>query len=306
MSFTGVETAATAWPWNDVWRRKPTVIRQALSAQVLEPFRFDQIGRLFDGPTSARLFLLDGPGRDIGRARLAPSPRRAFEIYKEFRETEALTLLANGMELTDPRLVAIQDSLRVPFDWRRDDIVMSVSTAGAGIGFHGGREDGFVVQVDGARRWRVWGPEVISEDQRRFLLGDDRFEPKPQPRPAKEPLIDCILEPGDVLYTPAMFAHEGETVRESVSLSLAWAGVSAWHALAAIRDIETLELPEDAERSLLILIPDVEDPDVRGPEVCSFLAKRFEPLGVAAPSEAEISELVARLLRQSGRRRSET
>jgi ribosomal protein L16 Arg81 hydroxylase len=198
------------------------------------------------------------PGRAVSR--LIPDPQVAWEIYQRFKRSDALTVLINGIEFVDPSLRDLQDLFRIPFRWRMDDIVASLSTAGSGIGYHAGHEDGFIMQVQGSRRWRVWPDSLVSLNYRCSLLANDDSNEHPVvSRPDEPPLLDCILEPGDVLYNPAMYPHEGETIDESVSLSLAWQGVASYNILTAICGGEAAAaLVTDENRSRLFsLLPDI-------------------------------------------------
>ncbi len=286
---------------SEIWRTVPAIFRACVPETLREPFQFPHVSRLCRNPVTARIFVLTGEAADRGQSRLIPDPEQAWAIYSKFRATERLTLLLNSVEKVDPRLSALQGSFAIPFAWRREDVVCSVSTKGSGIGFHAGREDGFVLQVSGSRRWRVWGSDSVDEAQRRYLLGNDQQEPPAAQRPHIKPIIDCVLEPGDVLYTPAMFAHEGETITESVSLSVAWAGVTAYHVLSALRDVDLIELNAEDERELMVLIPDVINENERVDTTIQFLVERFQFLGERGPS---ISEIVAYAHRLVGGRAS--
>jgi 50S ribosomal protein L16 3-hydroxylase len=99
--------------------------------------------------------------------------------------------------------------LKKPFDmlrefdfiprWRIDDVMISVASDGGGVGPHTDSYDVFLLQAQGRRRWRVAPP------------GDTRWvEGAPLKLLAQfEPTQDWVLEPGDMLYVPPGWGHEG-------------------------------------------------------------------------------------------------
>jgi 50S ribosomal protein L16 3-hydroxylase len=82
---------------------------------------------------------------------------------------------------------------------RLDDLMVSWASDGGGVGPHVDAYDVFLLQLEGRRRWRV-GP-----------VRDAAFEPG---LPLKilrrfEPTDDWLLEPGDMLYLPPGWGHDG-------------------------------------------------------------------------------------------------
>lgn len=75
-----------------------------------------------------------------------------------------------------------------------------------GFGVHWDDHDVLVLQVDGAKRWRIYGPT------RQAPLYRDTDVPEPPP---SEPSVELVLRAGDMLYLPrgwwhAVAASEGE------------------------------------------------------------------------------------------------
>ncbi|MFD8217616.1 JmjC domain-containing protein [Streptomyces sp. NPDC059697] len=67
-----------------------------------------------------------------------------------------------------------------------------------GFGIHWDDHDVIVVQVEGAKRWRLYGPT------RQAPMHHDVAFPEPPPEP---PVADVVLNPGDVLYLPRGWWH---------------------------------------------------------------------------------------------------
>lgn len=202
------------------WRKQPIVFRRACSPVV----RMNWLWSVCKAPAVARLYSLE---RGSAKARELDPVENAREHVKAILEGRRCTVLLNQVDAVSTGLQKLREEIGVGRSWRYDDIVLTVSANGSGIGFHAGHEDGFIVQMAGRRVWRVWSKDVLPIVYQEFLLGSKRFgEVRPPNRPETLPILECELEVGDILYIPPLFAHEGTTVETSVSLSIAWAGIT--------------------------------------------------------------------------------
>lgn len=110
-------------------------------------------------------------------------------------------------------------SLAEPFkglpQWLFDDIMVCYSVEGGGVGPHIDQYDVFIVQGQGKRRWKVGAKDKgqYTENHRTAALRQiEGFDP----------IIDQVLEPGDILYIPPGFPHEGNTLEPSLSYSVGY------------------------------------------------------------------------------------
>lgn len=74
---------------------------------------------------------------------------------------------------------------------------------------HTDRQDVFCFQTQGSKRWKVYNPPVVSKDKdalNRGKGGDVLTKEE-----LGEPVLDILLEPGDVLYVPTGFPHTTDT-----------------------------------------------------------------------------------------------
>lgn len=109
------------------------------------------------------------------------------------------TLLVQGTEAHLPVSRALMDAYRFLPDARLDDVMVSWAADGGGVGPHVDAYDVFLVQVAGRRRWRVGKQkdhQLIDGLPLKILR---EFQPE----------HDWVLEPGDVLYLPPLWAHDG-------------------------------------------------------------------------------------------------
>jgi 50S ribosomal protein L16 3-hydroxylase len=109
------------------------------------------------------------------------------------------TLLVQGVDLHDERARELLDEFRFVPDARLDDLMISWASDGGGVGPHVDSYDVFLLQARGRRRWRI---------ARRFDPAPRRAAPlKVLRRFAAEQ--EHVLEPGDMLYLPPGWAHDG-------------------------------------------------------------------------------------------------
>lgn len=86
-------------------------------------------------------------------------------------------------------------------------------------------EDLIIVQVEGTKRWQIFGPAVANP-----VFG----MPKP-PAPKDAPVFDEVLEPGDLLFVPAGNWHHCQAgPGRSVHLGLFFVPPTGYHAVKAL------------------------------------------------------------------------
>ena len=109
------------------------------------------------------------------------------------------TLLVQGVDLHDERAHALLEQFRFVPQARLDDLMISYATDGGGVGPHFDSYDVFLLQAQGRRRWRIGRQKDLSlrPDVPLKILAN--FEPEEE----------YVLEPGDLLYLPPRYAHEG-------------------------------------------------------------------------------------------------
>lgn len=248
----------------DYWRLRPELVRGAVV--VPKSLGRQDFYSWCNHPAIARIYIrTESDKLGSARAGLLPDPGLGPQLFEQYAKAgESLTMLLNGVERTSELARRVRSALPDGPDWRADDDVATLSTLDSGIGFHAGHEDGFIVQVSGSRRWRVWASDVLTEDYRYFLLGRGNNEYSVVPdRPNIEPVVDVDLNPGDALYVPALFPHEGITTAESISFSIAWRGLSPYSIVRNHCDQEAFErlltLAEDRADSVYRLLGEPDD-----------------------------------------------
>jgi len=109
------------------------------------------------------------------------------------------TLLVQGVDLHDDATHSLLREFRFLPDARVDDVMISWASLDGGVGPHVDSYDVFLLQTRGRRRWRISKQRDVRLDERAPLKMLRRFVPT----------MEYVLEPGDMLYLPPSWAHEG-------------------------------------------------------------------------------------------------
>ncbi|HEX5805661.1 MAG TPA: cupin domain-containing protein [Macromonas sp.] len=124
-----------------------------------------------------------------------PFNRSSFPAFKQ----PGWTLLVQGVDLhVDPVHRLMQQFRFVP-DARLDDLMISWASDTGGVGPHFDSYDVFLLQAHGKRRWRIGRQKDLSLQEDVPLKILSNFQPEEE----------WLLEPGDMLYLPPKWAHDG-------------------------------------------------------------------------------------------------
>ncbi|XP_077178827.1 ribosomal oxygenase 1 [Paroedura picta] len=74
--------------------------------------------------------------------------------------------------------------------------------------------EAFVLQLEGKKRWRVYSPRTAAEVLPQFSSGNFAQNE------IGEPILETVLEAGDLLYFPRGFIHQGDCLPEAHSLHI--------------------------------------------------------------------------------------
>ena len=197
----------------EYWQKKPLLVRAAIAhfnaplarADVLHLAQRDdvQVRRLqhqnkaskapSPSATSAAHWQLHNDALSAAAARTL---LRAKALPKQW------TLLVQSVNLYDARAAQLLAQFRFIPDARLDDLMISIAGEGGGVGPHFDSYDVFLLQAAGTRRWDISAqtdlrliPNLPLKILRHFTA-ESTWE----------------LEPGDMLYLPPHYAHNGVAV----------------------------------------------------------------------------------------------
>ena len=120
------------------------------------------------------------------------------------------TLLVQSVDLHNQAAYELKNQFRFAPDARLDDLMISFATDGGGVGPHFDSYDVFLLQAEGKRRWKIGKQKdlTLQKDVPLKILAN--FAPEQE----------FVLEAGDMLYLPPMYAHEGVAVGECMTYSI--------------------------------------------------------------------------------------
>ena len=185
------------------WQKKPLLVRQALPGVSAPLARSELLALAASDAVESRLVV---HGADGWTLRHGPLPRRALPPLAQ----PGWTLLVQGLDLHLQAAHELLSRFRFVPDARLDDLMLSYASDGGGVGPHLDSYDVFLIQVQGRRRWRIGRARDRSFVEGLPLKIMRNFEPE----------HDWLLEPGDMLYLPPLWAHDGVAVGECMTASV--------------------------------------------------------------------------------------
>ncbi len=190
------------------WQKKPLLVRQAVPG--MQPLLSRDALFALAGEEGVESRLVQQLPKDKVRAgwrmKRGPFPRRALPALK----TPGWTLLLQGMDLQHDAVHALLQRFAFVPAARLDDLMISYATDGGGVGPHFDSYDVFLLQVQGRRRWRIGRQKDLSLQPDVPLKILSRFTPEQE----------FVLEPGDMLYLPPRYAHDGVAEGECMTYSV--------------------------------------------------------------------------------------
>jgi len=247
------------------WQKKPLLVRQAVPGGVALQTRAELFALAGQEGVESRLIVHEADGWTL---RHGPIARRAFPKV----EQPKWTVLVQGVDLHVDAAHELISRFRFVPDARLDDLMISWASDGGGVGPHVDSYDVFLLQVQGRRRWRIGrlrDATLVPDVPLRIL---QNFEPEQE----------WLLEPGDMLYLPPGWAHDGVAEGECMTASI---GFRAPPKEVLGREVlqRVLDAAEEPERD--VLYQDKAQPAT------------LEPGRIPAGLQGFAAESVARLLK---------
>lgn len=185
------------------WQKKPLLVRQAIPGfqPLLAPRELFALAAREE--VESRLVAREGGAWRLQRG---PFARRALPSLQR----PEWTLLVQGVDLHLPQAHALLHGFSFLPAARLDDLMISYATDGGGVGPHFDSYDVFLLQAQGRRRWRIGRQRDFTLQEGVPLKILAHFEPEEE----------YLLEPGDMLYLPPRWAHDGIAEGECQTYSI--------------------------------------------------------------------------------------
>ena len=189
------------------WQKKPLLIRNAIEGFAPPVDRAQLFDLAARDDVQSRL-VIQNPAHAARpwRLRYGPFGRKSLPPLKQ----KAWTLLVQSVDLYDARVAALRAQFRFVPDARLDDVMISYASDQGGVGPHFDSYDVFLLQAQGQRRWRIGRQKDLrlQEGMPLKILAD--FVPEEE----------YVLAPGDMLYLPPRYAHDGIAQGECMTYSI--------------------------------------------------------------------------------------
>ena len=185
------------------WQKKPCIIRNAIPNFKPLLSRPELFSLSQNQDVESRLIVSNGD-----KWSLAHGPMTAKQIPSIKKPN--WTLLVQGVDLHHSAVNELKNRFRFAPDARLDDLMISYATDGGGVGPHFDSYDVFLLQAHGTRRWRIGKQKDGTLQANVPLRILSNFKPE----------LTFDLEPGDMLYLPPRYAHDGVAIGECMTYSI--------------------------------------------------------------------------------------
>ncbi|TCS36082.1 50S ribosomal protein L16 3-hydroxylase [Paucimonas lemoignei] len=185
----------------DYWHKKPLLVRQAIPGfkPVLKRDALFALAQQDD--VESRLITHFDQHWEMSHGPIADTPAISRNDW---------TMLVQGVNLHVDAADRLLRQFNFIPDARLDDLMISYATEGGGVGPHFDSYDVFLLQAHGQRRWRIGPQQDLSLIEGMPLKILKHFTPEEE----------FVLEPGDMLYLPPHYAHDGIAVGECMTYSI--------------------------------------------------------------------------------------
>ena len=202
----------------DYWQKQPTVIKNGF-ADFNDPISPDELaGLAMEDEVDSRLV-----HNANNQWQVAHGP---FEDFDNLTETHA-QLIVQAANHWHSGCQTLAEPFGVFPRWLMDDVMVCFSLPQGGVGPHIDQYDVFIIQGMGKRRWRVGNKGNYNEAN--LHTGLRQIE-------GFKAIIDEELIAGDILYIPAGFPHEGQSLDTSLSYSVGFRSPKSQELLSSFAD----------------------------------------------------------------------
>lgn len=186
------------------WHKKPLLVRQAIPGfKALIP-RARLLALAGEDGVESRL--IQQLGGNEWKLSHGPLSRRSLPALTK----PGWSVLVQGVDTHDAHAHQLLQQFRFVPEARLDDLMISFATDQGGVGPHFDSYDVFLLQAHGKRRWRIGRQKDLSLQPNKPLKILANFEPEEE----------FVLEPGDMLYLPPKWAHDGVAEGECMTYSI--------------------------------------------------------------------------------------
>jgi len=268
------------------WQKRPVIIKQGFR-DFVDPISPDELAGLsMENEVDSRLV-----SHDDGQWQVSHGPFQHFDHLGEHN----WSLLVQAVNHWHQPSAALMVPFRALPDWRIDDLMISFSVPGGGVGPHLDQYDVFIIQGMGTRRWRVGDKTPLKQ----HCPHPDLLQVEPF-----QAIIDEVMQPGDILYIPPGFPHEGYALENALNYSVGFRAPSGRELISGFadyvlqRELGSLRytdpqiiprehpadiMPEELDKLRAMMLDIVNKPETFNTWFGEFISQSRHELDVAPP-----------------------
>ena len=221
------------------WQKRPLLVRRALPGfrGVIEKRALFALASRSDIESRLVQHGKDRTGRGDGRWCVTHGPLSQSSMQRA--GSRNWTLLVNGVNHHNAQAEQLLRRFAFVPQARLDDVMVSYAAPGGGVGPHFDSYDVFLLQGQGRRRWRLSRARDFDlvPDAPLKLIAGFRAEQ------------EWVLEPGDMLYVPPGWGHDGVALDPCFTYSIGFRAPRGAELAAAFLDhLHERGLPDAAYR----------------------------------------------------------
>ena len=185
------------------WQKKPLLVRNAIPGFRPRMSPAELFALAAREEVESRIVVREGGAWRLQRG---PFARRALPALKR----PDWTLLVQGVDLHHRGAHDLLHGFSFLPAARLDELMISFATDGGGVGPHFDSYDVFLLQAQGQRRWRIGRQQDLRLQEGVPLKILAHFEAEQE----------FVLDPGDMLYLPPRYAHDGIALGDCQTYSI--------------------------------------------------------------------------------------
>ena len=220
----------------EYWQKKPLLIRNAFPDFVSPIDPDDMAGLSLMEEVESRI-ILENKKDKSWQVKHGPFSDDTFATLPE----QDWTLLVQAVDQWVPEMADLMDQFNFIPNWRLDDMMASFAPKGGSVGPHFDHYDVFLIQGLGQRSWQV-GPQC---DEASPCLDDVPVKILREMQVTHE----WTLNPGDMLYLPPAYAHNGVALNDAMTFSVGFRAPSEADILMGLSEHLAQSLNNDSRYS---------------------------------------------------------
>jgi len=220
----------------EYWQKKPLLVRNAFP-DFTSPIDPDDMAGLSLMEEVESRIILENKKDKSWQVQHGPFNDDTFATLPE----QDWTLLVQAVDQWVPEMADLMDQFNFIPNWRLDDMMASFAPKGGSVGPHFDHYDVFLIQGLGQRSWQV-GPKC---DESSPFLDDVPVKILKEMQVTHE----WTLNPGDMLYLPPAYAHNGVALNDAMTFSVGFRAPSEADILMGLSEYLAQQLNNDKRYS---------------------------------------------------------